>query len=151
MFVRYFHLLTSVALLIGAIAAGAQPRRLTHSRAVAVRLNALGAAYMNQQQFVRALKLFRQAAALDPVLKAARTNEGIALLNLQRFSPARSVLAAVVKADPNNAHAWYNLGLLYKNQGAAEKALESFERAAHLAPNDADVFYFLGLSQAQLN
>jgi hypothetical protein len=106
---------------------------------------------MNQQQFVRALKLFRQATALDPALKAARTNEGIALLNLQRFNLARLVLVAVVKADPNDAPAWYNLGLLYKNQGVAEKALESFERAAHLAPNDADVFYFLGLSQAQLN
>jgi Flp pilus assembly protein TadD len=129
----------------------AQPRRLTHPRADAVRLNTLGAAYMNQQQFERALKLFRRAAALYPALKAARTNEGIALLNLQRFEPARSILAAAVKADPNDAHAWYNLGLLYKNQGAAEKALRSFERATHLAPNDADVFYFLGLSQAQLN
>jgi Flp pilus assembly protein TadD len=149
--VRYRHPLTSVAFLICVMAVGAQPRRLTHSRADAVRLNTLGAAYMNQQQFLRALKLFRQAAALDPALKAARTNEGIALLNLQRFNPARSVLAAVVKADPNDAPAWYNLGLLYKNQGAAEKALESFERAAHLSPSDADVFYFLGLSQAQLN
>src|SRR5580765_3218977 len=151
MFVRYRHPLTSVAFLICVMAVGAQPRRLTHPRADAVRLNTLGAAYMNQQQFLRALKFFRQAAALDPALKAARTNEGIALLNLQRFNPARSVLAAVVKADPNDAPAWYNLGLLYKNQGVAEKALESFERAAHLAPNDADVFYFLGLSQAQLN
>jgi cytochrome c-type biogenesis protein CcmH/NrfG len=45
----------------------------------AARLNNLGAAYMNQQLFEKALKSFQQAAELDPKLTIARLNEGIAL------------------------------------------------------------------------
>src|SRR6516225_5831061 len=46
----------------------------------AARLNNLGLAYMNQQLFDKALKEFQDAAALDPTLKIARLNQGIALL-----------------------------------------------------------------------
>jgi Flp pilus assembly protein TadD len=143
--------LMSLAFLMLAAAAAAQPRRATASKADAIRLNTLGAAYMNRQQFEHALKLFREAAALDPTLEAATANEGIALFNLQRFEPARLALEAVVKAHPANAHAWYNLGLLYKSLGNPGQALNCFERAAHLEPGDADVLYFIGLSQSQLN
>src|SRR6516164_1860388 len=117
----------------------------------AVRLNNLGAAYMNQQQFARALNLFRQAAALNPKLDLARTNEGIALANLQQYGPAARLLSALVKKDPGNAHAWYTLGLVYKNQTESQKSLAAFETAARLVPNDADVFYFIGQAQSELN
>lgn len=148
---RHLYAAAVLTLLVCAIAAGAQPRHSAVSKSDAIRLNTLGAAYMNQQQFARALKLFRRAAAIDPALQAAKTNEGIALLNLQQFEPARLVLTTVVKAHPNDAHAWYNLGILYKSQGAPDKALDSFEHAAHLQPGDADVLYFVGLAQSELN
>ena len=56
--------------------------------AEAARLNNLGAAYMNQQLFEKALKLFQQAAELDPKLTMARLNAGVALLNLQKIDEA---------------------------------------------------------------
>ena len=42
--------------------------------AEAARLNNLGAAYMNQQLFEKALKSFQQAAELDPKLTMAQLN-----------------------------------------------------------------------------
>jgi Flp pilus assembly protein TadD len=117
----------------------------------AVRLNNLGAAYMNQQQFARALNLFRRAVALNPKLDVARTNQGIALANLQQYDPAARLLNALVKKDPGNAHAWYTLGLVYKNQTESEKSLAAFETAAKLVPSDPDVFYFIGQAQSELN
>ena len=63
--------------------------------AEAIHLNNLGAAYMNQQQFKRALQLFQQAAALDAKLEATRINQGIALLNLQQYAPALSLLEKI--------------------------------------------------------
>src|SRR5215469_10856692 len=61
------------------------------STAEASRLNNLGAAYMNQQEFARALRLFRQAEAVNPKLDIARLNQAIALANLQRYGPATTI------------------------------------------------------------
>ncbi len=120
------------------------------ARTEAIRLNNLAAAYMGQQKFEPALKLFEQAYKLDPRLQVARLNQGIALLNLQRADAARQVLDEFLKKNPQSARAWYNLGLLTKNSGHAKSAVEAFRRAAELAPNDADAWYFLGASYAQL-
>src|ERR1700675_5016418 len=86
-----------------------QPRA---NPAEAARLNNLGAAYMNQQLFEKALKSFQQAAELDPKFQIAQMNQGIALLNLGRVDAAREFLKQAVKQNPNDPHAWYNLGML---------------------------------------
>jgi tetratricopeptide (TPR) repeat protein len=115
----------------------------------AARLNNLGAAYMNQQLFEKALKCFQEAAALDPKLTMARLNGGIAYLNLQKIEEARTTLEDVVKQDPKSPQAWYNLGLLAKNTGDAQAAINDFKRVTDIDPNDADTWYFLGASYVQ--
>ncbi len=109
----------------------------------AARLNNLGAAYMNQQLFEKALKNFEQAAVLDSKLQIAQVNQGIALLNMGRIDAAKSILEEAVKRDPNDAHAWYNLGLLYKNTGDANAATIAFHNVPDF-DKDADTWYFLG-------
>ncbi len=110
----------------------------------AARLLNLGVAYMNQQRMEQALKMFEQAAALDPNLSAARLDQGIALLNLQRQEPAKALLLEAVQRDPASKRGWYNLGLLYRNLGQAEDARAAFRKVAELDPNDPDTHYFLG-------
>jgi len=117
--------------------------------AEAARLNNLGSAYMNQQLFEKALKVFEQAAALDPKFQIAPMNQGIALLNLGRIDAARQFLEQAVKQNPNDPHAWYNLGMLEKNSANSQAAIEAFRRATEIDPNDADTWYFLGASYAQ--
>ena len=73
--------------------------------AEALRLNNLGSAYMGQQRFEQALKLFERAAALDPKLLTARLNVGIANSYLQRFEPAREAFQQVIAREPQNARA----------------------------------------------
>jgi Flp pilus assembly protein TadD len=143
-----------------AVLAAAQPQHSASSakqhpgsaaqRAEATHLNNLGAAYMNQQQFAQALNLFRRAAALNPKLKIARINQGIALANLQKYESAVAVLAPFTRKDHDNPHAWYTLGLVYKNQANPEKSLAAFEAAAELVPDDPDVFYFIGTAESEL-
>src|SRR3984885_3621115 len=116
----------------------------------AARLNNLGAAYMNQQLFEKALKAFEAAAAKDPTLKVAELNRGIGWLNLQKLVEAKPVLEKAVKDDPGDAHAWFNLGLYYRNASDAEAALEDFRRVTEIDANDADNWYFLGSTYAQL-
>jgi Flp pilus assembly protein TadD len=130
--------------------AGKTTKRPADPVAEALRVNALGVAYMNQQRIAEALGLFEQAARLDPKLGAARLNQGIALLNLQRAEQARKVLADASRGQPENPRVWYNLGLLYRGAAEMEQALAAFERAARLDANDADTQYFVGATLAQL-
>ncbi len=117
--------------------------------AEAARLNNLGAAYMNQQLFEKALKSFQQAAEVDPKLTIARLNEGIAFLNLQKIDQAKAALEDALELDPRNPQAWYNLGLYAKNAGDAQAAIDAFHHVAEIDPNDADTWYFLGTAYVQ--
>jgi tetratricopeptide (TPR) repeat protein len=137
--------LGGVAAVLGAAFSPSGPMNQTTE---AARLNNLGAAYMNQQLFERALKNFEEASKLDPKLDIARVNQGIALLNMGRVDPARGLLEQAVKADPNDAHAWYNLGLLGKSTGETEVAIESFFHVVSIDANDPDSWYFLGTAYA---
>ena len=115
----------------------------------AARLNNLGAAYMNQQFFEKALKCFEDASRRDPKLQIARLNQGIALLNLGRVEPAKEILEDAAKRDPKDAHSWYNLGLLYKNSETPENTIGAFRHVTEIDPDDADTWYFLGAAYSQ--
>ena len=115
----------------------------------AARLNNLGAAYMNQQLFEKALKSFEDAVAHDPKFQIAQMNQGIALLNLGRMDGARKLLEQAAKQNPDDAHAWYNLGMLEKNSANSQAAADAFRRVTEIDPNDSDTWYFLGTAYAQ--
>ncbi len=117
--------------------------------AEAARLNNLGAAYMNQQLFEKALADFRQADEVDPKLTIARLNQGVALLNMQKIDEAKAALEDALKQDPKSPNAWYNLGLLAKNTGDTQAAIDAFHRVIEIDSNDADTWYFLGASCVQ--
>jgi Flp pilus assembly protein TadD len=139
-----------VVLLAGALVFAASPQRSADATPTeAAHLNNLGAAYMNQQLFEKALKAFKDAAALDPKLQIARLNQGIALLNLGKVDEARPRLQEAVKQNPNDPHAWYNLGLLFKNSGDAKAAIDAFRHVTEIDSDDADSWYFLGASYAE--
>jgi tetratricopeptide (TPR) repeat protein len=139
----------SISLLLVTLFLFAAAPEQTSSAAEAARLNNLGAAYMNQQSFEKALKAFQDAAARDPKLTAARLNQGIALLSLGRVDEAKEFLEEAVKRDPADPHAWYSLGLLYKNTSNAQAAVDAFRRVTEVDPNDADTWYFLGSAYSQ--
>jgi tetratricopeptide (TPR) repeat protein len=136
----------AAAVLFVAVAQNSLP---TDKSMEAARLNNLGAAYMNQQLFEKALKNFQEAAALNPKMQIAKVNQGIGLLNMGRIDSAKSILEDAVKRNPNDAHAWYNLGLLYKNTGDVQPAIQAFHKVIELDPNDPDSWYFLGAVYAQ--
>src|SRR6266404_4368321 len=116
----------------------------------AAHLNNLGCAYMNQQLFEKALKNFESAAALDPNLRVAKLNQGIALLSLGRVEPAKKLLDEAAKDDPKDPHVWYALGMLEKNSSNPEAAVEDFKRVIEIDDSDADTWYFLGTVYSQL-
>jgi len=144
--------LFSLLLPLVAAAQTASPKSaaaISDARFEAIRLNNVGSAYMNQQEFAKALTYFEKASHTDPTLSDARLNTAIALLNLQKNDEAMTLLKEAIKQDPNSARAWYNLGLLYKSTGDTKSAADAFQHAVAAAPNDADSHYFLGLTLSQ--
>ena len=139
----------SILLVIASLLTLSAQKPAPSSPAEAARLNNLGAAYMNQQLFEKALKNFQDAAALDPTLQITRLNQGIALLNMGKVDAAKQLLEEAVKRDANDPNAWYNLGLLYKNSDNPQAAVDAFRRVTGIDPNDADTWYFLGTAYAQ--
>ena len=115
----------------------------------AARLNNLGVAYMNQQNFPKALEQFRAAAKLGPKLSIAKLNQGIALLASGNMDAAKPLLLQAAKELPGDAHVWFNLGLLYKNTGDSGAAADAFRHAINIDANDATTWYFLGSAYAQ--
>src|SRR5580704_12095712 len=136
-------------IILAALAIFASSSQTKTNPTEAARLDNLGAAYMNQQLFEKALKSFQQADELDPKLTMARLNEGIAYLNLQKIDEAKAALEDALKRDPKNPNAWYNLGLLAKNTGEAQAAIDAFKRVTEIDANDADTWYFLGSACVQ--
>jgi tetratricopeptide (TPR) repeat protein len=147
--IRRFLVLAGIAVCT-ALFFNASPSSAPDKSAEAARLNNLGAAYMNQQLFEKGLKNFEEAAALDPQLRVASLNQGIALLNLTRIDQAKTLLEDAVKNSPSDPHAWFNLGLLYKNSDNPQGAVDAFRHVTGIDPNDADAWYFLGASAAQV-
>jgi tetratricopeptide (TPR) repeat protein len=145
--IRKAFLLCAAVLLAALCILAASPE---HDNPVeAARLNNLGVAYMNQQNFEKALKAFQQAAEIDPKLRVARLNQAIALLNLGKMDPARPILEDATKNDPNDPHVWFTLGLLFKNTADSEGAVNAFRHVIAIDPDDANTWYFLGSAYAQ--
>ena len=140
----------SILLVVGSLLTLSAQKPAPNNPAEAARLNNLGAAYMNQQLFEKALKNFQDAAEFDPTLQITRLNQGIALLNMGKVDAAKQLLEEAVKRDANDPHAWYNLGLLYKNSENPQAAVDAFRRTTEIDPNDADTWYFLGAAYAQV-
>ena len=129
---------------------GAAKEAGTRATSDAVRLNNLGVAYMNQQRFEQAQKLFEQAIVADRKFYLAHLNLGISLFSQRKLNQARVTLQQAAEKLPRDPAVWYNLGLVEKDLGDANKAAEEFRRAAELLPNDPDTQYFLGSLLTQL-
>lgn len=117
---------------------------------LALRLNTLGVANMNQGKSADAQKLFEQALEADPTFARARMNLGIAFLAQQKLEQSRAALEEAASKLPDDPYAWYNLGLAYKDSAEQEKAIAAFQHVEKLVPEEPDAFYFEGFLLSQL-
>ncbi|MGB7848287.1 MAG: FG-GAP-like repeat-containing protein [Candidatus Acidiferrum sp.] len=127
--------------------APAAPRKIS---SVALRLNTLGVAYMNQGKSADAQKYFEQSLTADPNFQQARMNLGISFLAQQKLEQARPALEEASSKLPEDPFAWYNLGLAYKDSAEPEKAISAFQGVEKIATDEPDAFYFEGFLLSQL-
>jgi tetratricopeptide (TPR) repeat protein len=86
--------------------------------------------------FPRAIQLYDQAIALDPLNAVAFYKRGNALKNLGRLDAAVASYDKAIERKPDYAHAYCNRGVVQQSLGFASAALSSYDRATALDPTD---------------
>ncbi|MFT5130685.1 MAG: tetratricopeptide (TPR) repeat protein [Rhodothermales bacterium] len=105
----------------------------------------LGRWYQQQQDYAKAVPVFRDALAARPESSAAKFNLAVALLGLgpQQAAEALPLLQDVTQERPDFAHGYKNLGLAHYHLGDLSAAIEALTRAVELEPSDARLVEFL--------
>ncbi len=107
-------------------------------------LNLGKAFYENPTTQAEAVEEFKKALDLRPNSVREQLNYSLALLRAARTQEGIALLEKVQKEDPSIPHTWFNLGIFYKRDGQFDKAIAQFQQLAKLAPTEAITHYNLG-------
>ena len=105
--------------------------------------NNLGALYIEQRKFDKALEEFQAvlADAIYPRPHYAETNIGIVYRMQKRYDLAKQHFEAALKMRGTHAEAYKQLGLMYDEQNLHELAAENYKKALEYFPFDVEVLY----------
>ncbi len=118
-----------------------------------------GSGYMEQYEYGKAAKAFREVRKRAPGWVPGAINLAIALLNmtgqeveaakqtgggaaLGNFDEALQLLSWVFEQEPDNIHAHYCTGIILEQQGDLTGAHKHFQRVTELDPHDATAWYW---------
>lgn len=97
---------------------------------------ALGAIYLNNQDYKQAIMAFEKSANLAPSeLKLKYNSLGLAHIKVKQYAKAERILEIAVKIDSKDKYAHNNLGFVYAQQGKLNNAKVHFEEALKLDPD----------------
>lgn len=129
------------------------PTSVAHSgdaSAALNRLRALGTAYMEEEDFPNAIRVYQEAAAQVPDSVSDAINLGIANYHGDRNEDCIRILKQACEKQPKNPFANYTLGLAYKKIGDSTNAVTYFQAVADVDATDAATLYNLGLAHLNL-
>jgi protein O-GlcNAc transferase len=107
-------------------------------------LHLLGVLRLSQGKPGEAVRLIRQALAIDGGFADAHVNLGNALAGLKQFDQAVASFGQALKLNANLPQAHYNLGNALKATGRIEAAIAAYRQAVRLAPTYVEAHYNLG-------
>jgi superkiller protein 3 len=97
---------------------------------------ALGAIYLDKQNYDKAIVEFEKSANLAPTeLKLKYNSLGLAYIKKKSYAKAEKILNIAVKIDPDDKYAYNNLGFVYAQQGKLKEAKIHFAEALTLDPS----------------
>jgi tetratricopeptide (TPR) repeat protein len=96
---------------------------------------ALGAIYLDKQDYDQAISVFEKSANLEPSeLKLKYNSLGLAYIKKREYAKAERILEIAIKIDPKDKYARNNLGFVYAQQGKLKEAKNRFAEALELDP-----------------
>ncbi len=111
-----------------------------------MRSRALGQAYMEEDEFSKAIETYQRAVALAPKSASDIINLGIAYYHGDHNEKAIETLNQALKMDSDNVFGHYTLGLAHKKIGDSSQALKHFKKVVQYDDTDAATTYNLGLA-----
>ena len=112
---------------------------IQHKVADAIIINNLGAIYVDQKEYQKAIELFTNAIEKNPNMAEAHNNLAELFLLTKNSSRAIEEYNKTIQLEPKNITALYNLGIVYMNNGDYPKAKEQWEKILALNPEDDDI------------
>ena len=108
-----------------------------------------GKTYHNNEEYDKAIEIFKKAVELNP--NEYLNWQWLGRSYYERYSDgdeenALNSLLKAVELNPNDDSNWYWLGISYGMNSQYDKEKESFLKATELNPNNADNWYKLGIS-----
>lgn len=104
----------------------------------------LGLAYLKTGDVPSAVKILKEAVAIDPKNAVGWNNLSMAYLRSGNNADAKAAAEKALGLDAGYAPAHVNLGNVYLADNDTDAAIASFNKALELDPNQADAFYGLG-------
>lgn len=120
-------------------------RHLTRHQDVPALHAMLGFAYIDDEQFAKAVKAFRAAVDLEPDEPAYIDDLGGALLLSERWRDAAAVAVRSLKFRPANERAWTVFAVAQRHLGDLEKAEKGYRKAIEHSKDPARARGNLGL------
>ncbi|MGH9654097.1 MAG: tetratricopeptide repeat protein [Bryobacteraceae bacterium] len=102
---------------------------------------------LKQQDWVRAVDLYRRLTRLRPQSMAAWGNLGNALKHLGRYDEAAGALAKAERLDPNSPAVRLDQALVYIAAHRYREAIPPLQAGLRLQPGNAKLLQLLGLCQ----
>ena len=97
---------------------------------------ALGAIYLDKQNYDQAILEFEKSANLPPSeLKIKYNSLGLAYIKKGLYDKAEKVLEIAIKIEPNDKFAHNNLGFAYAQQNKFDEAIIHFKGALNIDPS----------------
>jgi tetratricopeptide (TPR) repeat protein len=106
--------------------------------------NALGIAYLEQADFLRAIPAFRDAAHRAPNWSYPLHNLALAYVEAGNNNEAIRSYQQAMRITPQYSYLPYNLGLVYQRLNRRRDAELAYRRALQLAPDSAEPYNALG-------
>ncbi|HEY9785575.1 MAG TPA: tetratricopeptide repeat protein [Candidatus Obscuribacterales bacterium] len=104
----------------------------------------LGAIYLAQKGWAKAVEAFNKALTLKPDRPTTWNGLGNALYARGQIAEAKEKWRKALEVDPNFASAYYNMGNALESEKDSKAAIVEFMKAINANPKMADAYYRIG-------
>jgi tetratricopeptide (TPR) repeat protein len=118
---------------------------------LAAAYNNLGALYLRQHQYEKAVAVLEKGLKIDPKMPSASALLGISLYEMGDYARARPPLEAALRANPKDSNVEMTLGNDLVKLGQPEAAASHFQQVTHRDPKNQEAWYQLGKVYMQLS
>jgi len=111
----------------------------------------LALAEQNNENYQKAIELYKKATEINPKSANAYSNLGSIHYVLKNYLKAIELYKKAIEINPKSANYYNNLGASYNNLGKYKEATKNYKRAIEIKPNYHEAYYNMGINYNNLD